>query len=287
MFHFFLKRKRFFFFSLLIILCVALITLGVEKKQKQFPAEKVLQSFLSYPLTLTTWIFNTTSALWNGYVYLVDVEKRNTGLQQEMNILLLENQQLREHFLENQRLKALLNFKQQFSYQMLPAEIIGRDPSSWFKTILVNRGTETGITRGSGVVSPLGVVGTVIETTLHSSKVLLITDQNSAIDILAKRSRVRGILEGLAENACSVNYVVKSEDIQKGDEIISSGLNAVFPHGILLGSVAETNNTPDGFFKNITVVPAVDFSKLNEVLIVLTNQATATIEDKKNLPTRE
>ena len=287
MLHFFLKRKRFFFFSFLIILCVALITLGVEKKQKQFPAEKALQNFLSYPLTLTTWIFNTTSALWNGYVYLVDVEKRNTGLQQEMNILLLENQQLREHFLENQRLKALLNFKQQFSYQMLPAEIIGRDPSSWFKTILVNRGTETGITRGSGVVSPLGVVGTVIETTLHSSKVLLITDQNSAIDILAKRSRVRGILEGLAENACSVNYVVKSEDIQKGDEIISSGLNAVFPHGILLGTVAETNNTPDGFFKNITVVPAVDFSKLNDVLIVLTNLATAVIEENKNLPTRE
>jgi rod shape-determining protein MreC len=287
MFHFFLKRKRFFFFSLLIILCVALITLGIDKKQKQFPAEKALQSFLSYTLTLTTRIFNTTSALWNGYVYLVDVEKRNTGLQQEMSLLLLENQQLREHFLENQRLKALLNFKQQFSYQMLPAEIIGRDPSSWFKTILVNRGTEAGVTRGSGVVSPLGVVGTVIETTLHSSKVLLITDQNSAIDILAKRSRVRGILEGRAENACSVNYVVKSENIQKGDEIISSGLNAVFPHGILLGTVAETNNTPDGFFKKIAVVPAVDFSKLNEVLIVLTNQATAAVEEKKTLSTRE
>jgi hypothetical protein len=99
MLHFFLKRKRFFFFFLLIILCVALITLGVDKKQKQFSAEKTLQSFLSYPLTLTTWIFNTTSTLWNGYVYLVDVEKRNTGLQQEMSLLLLENQQLREHFL--------------------------------------------------------------------------------------------------------------------------------------------------------------------------------------------
>jgi rod shape-determining protein MreC len=170
---------------------------------------------------------------------------------------------------------------------MLPAEIIGRDPSSWFKTILVNRGTEAGVTPGSGVVSPLGVVGTVIETTLHSSKILLITDQNSAIDILAKRSRVRGILEGRAENACSVNYVVKSENIQKGDEIISSGLNAVFPHGILLGTVAETNNTPDGFFKNIAVVPAVDFSKLNNVLIMLTNQATAAVEEKKSLPTRE
>lgn len=280
MLHFFFKRKRFFFFSLLIILCVALITLGVDKKQKQVPAEKALQSFFSYPLSLTTWVFNTTRSLWSGYVHLVGVEKRNTELQQEMGILLLENQQLREHFVENQRLKSLLGFKQQFSYHMLPAEIIGRDPSSWFKTILVNRGTEAGVERGSGVISPLGVVGTVIETTLHSSKILLLTDQNSAIDIIAKRSRVRGILEGLAENACAVNYVVKSEDIQRGDEIISSGLNAVFPRGILIGSVAETDNTLDGFFKNIAVVPAVDFSKLNEVLIVLKKPGSETVKEK-------
>jgi rod shape-determining protein MreC len=264
----------------LIILCVALITFGVDKKQKQLPAENALQTFFSYPLSLTTWVFNSTAGLWSGYVHLVNVEKHNHALQQEINLLLLESQQLREHFIENQRLKALLDFKQQFSYTMLPAEIIGRDPSSWFKTILVNRGTETGVERGSGVISPHGVVGTVIETTLHSSKVLLITDQNSAIDILEKRTRVRGILTGLAENACTVNYVVKSEDIRPEDEIVASGLNAVFPRGILVGRVSEISNASDGFFKDIAVVPAVDFSKLNEVLIVLKNQETEAVEEK-------
>ncbi len=137
MLHFFLKRKRFFFFFLLTVLCVALITLGVDKKQKQLPAQTALQTFFSYPLSLTSWIVTTTSSLWEGYIHLVDVEKRNIELQQEMDLLLLENQQLREHFFENQRLKILLDFKQQFSYTMLPAEIIGKDPSSWFKTILV------------------------------------------------------------------------------------------------------------------------------------------------------
>jgi rod shape-determining protein MreC len=274
MLRFFIKRKRFFFFSLLVILCVALITLGVDKNQKQLPAEKALQSFFSYPLSLTALCINTTTDLWNSYVHLIDVEKRNSELQKSIHELILENQQLREHFLENQRLKTLLDFKQQFSYHMLPAEIIGKDPTSWFKTILVNKGTEAGVERGGGVISPQGVVGTVIETTLHSSKILLITDQNSTIDIMVKRSRVRGILEGLSENACRVNYIVKKEDIKKDDEIISSGLNAVFPRGILVGSVIETDNNPDGFFKNIEVMPAVDFSKLNEVLIVLKNQDT-------------
>jgi rod shape-determining protein MreC len=273
MLHFFLKRKRIFFFFLLLVLCVTLITLGVDKKQKPLPAQTALQAIFSYPLSLTSWIVTTTGSLWSGYLYLVDVEKRNEALQNEMNMLLLENQQLREHFLENQRLKKLLDFEQQFAYTMLPAEIIGKDPSSWFKTILVNRGSEAGVQRGNGVICPLGVVGTVLETTLHSSKILLITDQNSAIDAIAQRSRVRGILEGQAENTCVMNYVVKNEDILAGDEIIASGLNAVFPRGIIIGRVAETDNRPDGFFKNIAVAPAVDFSKLNEVLIVLKEPA--------------
>jgi len=269
MLHFFTKRKRFFFFFLLVILCIALVTLGADKHPQQSPVRKALQGFFYYPLNLTTQGFSAIKNIWNGYVYLVDVQKRNTALQHELDFLGLENQQLREHFLENQRLKALLDFKQQFSYRMLPAEIIGRDPSSWFKTILINRGTRSGVERGSGVISPLGVVGTVIETAPNSAKVLLITDQNSTIDIIVSRTRVRGILEGWTENACTVNYVVKQEDVTKNDHIVSSGLNAIFPRGILVGTVTESNNDPDGFFKHIAVSPAVDFSKLNEVLVVL------------------
>jgi len=272
MFHFLLKRKRFFFFALLFVLCLALITRGVDKNQKPLPAKNALRIFFSYPLSLTTACIQAIADGWNSYIHLIDVEQHNNDLQKKMAFLVLENQQLREQYLENLRLKELLDFKQQYSYDMLPTEVIGRDPSSWFKTIQVNKGTEAGVERGCGVVSPQGVVGTVIETTLHSSKILLITDQNSSIDIIAKRSRVRGILEGLAESTCQVNYVVKKEDIKKSDEIIASGLNAVFPRGVLVGRVIETNNNPAGFFKHITVIPAVDFSKLNEVLIVLRNQ---------------
>jgi len=278
MLHFFFKRKRFFFFFFIIILCISLITLGADKNRERLPGQKALQVLFSYPLSLITLCVQNITALWTGYVYLVDVEKRNTGLRQEIQFLILENQQLREHFLENQRLKELLDFKQQFEYTLLPAKTIGRDPSSWFKTILVNRGTSAGVTRGSGVISPQGVVGTVIDTALHSSKVLLISDQNSTVDIIVKRSRVRGILEGQDETVCRVNYIVKKEDVLPGDEIITSGLNAVFPGGILIGSVVETSNNPDGFFKHVAVAPAVDFSKLNEVLIVMKTQ-TGTGDD--------
>jgi rod shape-determining protein MreC len=269
MFHFLFQRKRFFLFLLLGILCVSLVTLGADKNRQQFPAVKAFQTFFSYPLDLSMWCVKAITGTWHRYIYLVHSEKRNEALQQEINFLSLENQQLREHLHENQRLRALLDFKQHLSYKMLPAEIIGRDPSSWFKTIIINKGHRSGVQPGSGVVSPKGVVGTVIETTPHSSSVLLITDQNSTIDVLIQRTRVRGILEGQTEKSCKVNYVVKNEDIQINDAVITSGLNAVFPAGIFVGSVIETNNNPDGFFRYITVAPAVDFSKITEVLVVL------------------
>lgn len=283
MFHFVLKRKRFFFFSCLIILCVALITLGADKHQQQFPPDKALQEFFFYPLNIAKQGISAILNTWNGYVNLVDTEKHNRELRAALDIMRIENQQLREHFIENQRLKKLLGFKQQFSYPMLPAEIIGKDPSSWFKTVLINRGTRSGVARGSGVICPDGVVGTVIETTPHSSKVLLITDQNSTIDIVVSREQVRGILEGVAENACTVNYIVKQEDIQRGDAVISSGLNTVFPRGILVGTVTESNNNPDGFFKHITVAPAVDFSKLNEVLVVLKSDTAGAADSSASV----
>ncbi len=273
----FIKRKRLLFFTVIIIVCVALITLGADKNRGRLPGQSAIQRVFSYPLNLTTRCIHSLTALWTGYVYLVDVEKRNICLQQERDALVLENQQLRELFIENLRLKELLDFKQPFAHRLLPAETTSRDPSSWFKTILVNRGTECGVERGCGVVSPQGIVGTVIDTTLHSSKVLLITDQNSTVDVIVKRSRVRGILEGQDETTCRVNYIVKKEDVQPGDEVITSGLNAVFPQGIRIGAVIETSNNPDGFFKHVAVAPAVDFSKLNEVLIVLKTQAGTAV----------
>jgi len=273
MLHFFIKRKRFFFFLLFIILCVSLVTLGADKSRPPSPASNAVQSLFAYPLSLSRWCVAAVTGTWNRYIYLVDVEKHNAALVQELGLLAIENQQLREQFLENQRLRTLLDFKQQFSYQMLPAEVVGRDPSSWFKTIILNKGSQSGIRPGSGVISPGGVVGTVIETTPHSSRVLLITDQNSTIDIIVQRSRIRGILEGLSENKCRVNYVVKKEDIRINDAIITSGLNAVFPAGIFIGSVVTANNNPDGFFKHIEVEPAVDFSKISEVLVVLNEPA--------------
>jgi len=184
----------------------------------------------------------------------------------------MENQLLREESVENKRLRELLSFRDKFSYDILPAEIVGRDPSSWFKTILINRGKSDGVVRGAGVITPQGVVGRVIDITTKTSKVLLITDINSSIDAVIKRSRERGIVEGYTQNNCKLSYVLKTEDVRQDDIIVTSGLHDIFPKGVLIGNVIRFSKNRSGFFQFIDIKPSVDFTKLNEVLIVLNDQ---------------
>jgi len=269
MLQFFIKRKRFFFFLFLIILCLTLLARGVEKKKHPNPFDRLLLMVFAYPLKLTELLKSQTLETWNNYFFLVNLRQENTALNKRLGALEIENQLLREKATENKRLKALLSFKKKFSYKILPAEIIGRDPSSWFKTIIIDKGASAGVSRGCGVIIPKGVVGRVIEVAHNSAKVLLLHDVNSSVDAVVQRTRARGIVEGHGETTCKLSYVLKSEDLKPGDEIISSGLNGIFPKGVRLGEVSRIDKGKTGFFQVVELLPFVDFSKLSEVLIVL------------------
>jgi rod shape-determining protein MreC len=118
------------------------------------------------------------------------------------------------------------------------------------------------------VVTSEGVVGRVIEVSLHTAKVLLITDPNSAMDVIVQRSRTQGIMEGKVEEVCVLKYVQKNEDVQVGDKVITSGLGGIFPKGLVTGTVTKVERKRPGIFQYIEVTPSVDFSRLEEVLIL-------------------
>ena len=166
----------------------------------------------------------------------------------------------------------MLSFKHRLSYTVMPAELIGRDPSSWFKTILVDKGSSAGVRQGAGVITPYGVVGKVISVSPTTATVLLITDVNSAVDVVVKRTRSRGIIEGFGENSCLLNYVLKADQLQEGDTIVTTGLNNIYPKGMVIGKIQTLSQEKSGFFQSVVVVPAVDFSKLHEVMIVIKEQ---------------
>ena len=269
---FFLKYRKIFFLAALLLLSLTLYATRVEKKKEYNFFDKFVLTAFDVPLKVTSLFIVKTNRLWNKYLSLINLEEENTLLREQVKKLKLESQLLNARAAENKRLRDLLSFKKKYSYKIIPAEIIGRDPSSWFKTIMIDKGSDSGIIPGSGVVTPDGVVGRVINVTGKTSKILLTIDANNSFDALVKRTRARGVVEGGVENLCKLNYVLKTEDIRIGDTIVSSGLHKQIPEGVTFGAVLNITKDKKGFFQDIEIKPSVDFSKLNEVLIAIEKQ---------------
>lgn len=207
--------------------------------------------------------------IWQRYFNLVNVAEENVKLEQALGEALSSANRLREIELSNRRLRELLNFKDTVSRQFLAAEVIGKDPSTWFKTVIVDKGWQDGVQKGRPVVIPEGIAGQVIDAAKRYSKVLLIIDQNSAVDALVQRTRARGIVRGQSSNRCVFDYVLRKHDLQVGDTVISSGLDGIYPKGLRVGTISRVVRRNAGIFQEVAVTPFVDFEKLEEVLIVL------------------
>ncbi len=207
--------------------------------------------------------------IWRHYFSLVSVARENDNLRQALARAVQENNKQRETVLTNQRLRRLLNFTKTILGKQLAAEVIGLDPSPWFKSVTVNKGKFNGIVKGMPVVNPDGVVGQVAEVSGHYANVLLAIDRNSAVDALVQRTRARGIIKGTSSDQYRFKYVLRKNDVRVGDTIISSGMDGVFPKGILIGQVADIVRRNSGIFQEVAVIPHVDFEKLEEVMIIL------------------
>jgi rod shape-determining protein MreC len=272
MLQFFFRNKKTIFIVTLLLVALTVFAKGIENKKRFSFFDRLVLTLFAYPLKITNSGVNALAGAWHHYVYLVGLYDENRDLQKKADELAIANQLLQEQADENKRLRELLAFRRKFEHKMLPAEIIGRDPSNWFKTILVDKGSSDNVYKDAGVITPDGVVGRVVEIGLNSAKVLLLTDVNSYVDAIIKRTRARGIVMGKGEKLCSLAYVLKTEDVVPNDIVVSSGINTIYPKGIIVGTVISARKDRGGFFQSIEIQPSVDFAKMHEVLIVLREQ---------------
>ena len=207
--------------------------------------------------------------IWVHYFFLVEAAIENDNYKKAFSHSVERNNLYKELKLSNIRLRSLLDFQKTITDKVIAAEVIGKDPSPWFKTIMINKGKDDGVKKGAAVVIPEGIVGQVAEVSLHNSKVLLIIDPNSAVDALVQRSRARGIIKGGFADRCVFKYVLRKKGIAVGDTVVSSGLDGVFLKGLPVGQVSDVVKPNSGIFQEVTVTPCVDFEKLEEVLVVL------------------
>ena len=263
----------------LIVGVIILITVNVillsfsSKSQSTFGLGRVGLSLVSPFQELVTRSIRFARDIWERYFFLVSVAHENENLKKSLNQFIGKNNQWHEIDLANSRLRDLLNFQKAPTNKVVAAEVIGKDPSGWFKTIIIDKGKSDGLRKGLPVVLPTGIVGQVIEAADHYSKVMLLIDRNSAVDALVQRSRARGIIKGESADQCRFEFVLRKHDVQLGDTVIASGLDGVYPKGLRIGRVSNIGEHNSDIFYEITVAPYVDYEKLEEVLVVLPTPA--------------
>jgi rod shape-determining protein MreC len=217
----------------------------------------------------TAGVVRGVRGAWDGYVGLQNVHAENEVLKQQLRDLEVKLQRERALARESEGLRRMLDLRNRTNAPTLAAEIIGTSTTAEFRTITIDRGTHDKITVDMAVIAPAGVVGRVVgKPSPRASEVQLLVDRNAAAAVLVESSRAQGIVMGTGETLLSLEYVSTASEINKGDRLITSGIDGVYPPGFVVGTIVELEKS-GGTFRRIRVKPAVDFSTLEQVLVVL------------------
>ncbi|MDH3394145.1 MAG: rod shape-determining protein MreC [Desulfobulbaceae bacterium] len=265
--------KALLLFGVLLVLILMLIVATVGRRQFDTPHKFTLELLgkAQSGITATTDFF---SSIWDGYFALVDVHEENLRLREELRKFKAINNEYREAVASNVRLSKLLDLKESLPSPTLTARIIGKDPSLWFKTVIIDRGSSDGVKQGMPVVTIEGIVGQIMSSSPHYAKVLLATDPNSAIDVIVQNTRVQGIIKGNGKEY-QLHYVLKNWKIDKGEAIVTSGLGGVFPKGLPVGTVTKVTESRRGMFQKIDIKPSVDFTQIEHLIIIMKENSLA------------
>jgi rod shape-determining protein MreC len=241
---------------------------------------------------VSTWTGSKVGGIWSGYIDLRAAHRQNEQLKSEVDQLRIRNNELETQAGEAARLESLLNFRDAHpDAPMLAAQVIGASADPTSHTLFVNRGERDHVRRNLPVITPDGVVGKIVEVFPSASQVLLINDKDGAVGALFVDSRTQGIVKGTGDPEPHMDYVSNDEKVQAGEEIVTSGMDRIFPKGFPIGVVESA--APGNPFQNIRVKTAVRLDRLEDVLILLSMQeipfkheqpAAATTENQAQQP---
>ncbi|HFQ81097.1 MAG TPA: rod shape-determining protein MreC [Desulfobacterales bacterium] len=253
-----------------LILYVALTSIG--RREFNMPHRLALEVMGPVQGTFAKSM-SLVSGIWRHYISLTKVAVDNERLRREINKYRQKNAEFREAAALNGQLQKLLDLDKRLKLPTVTARIIGRDPSLWFKTLTIDKGSTSGISAGMAAVTPNGVAGQVINTSPHYAKIMAATDPNSAIDAIIQDNRLQGIIKGDGQNY-RLRYVLKNSQVTVNDTIITSGLGGVFPKGLVIGTVSNVLRARRGMFLQIKVKPSVNLHHLEYLTIILRGKPT-------------
>jgi rod shape-determining protein MreC len=265
-----LRRLRYpLTYIVLAVTCTVSIVSG-EWPDELAPGSKLLLEVASPLQRMVSLPVHELRSFWDDSLSLFQVRR-------DYDAALIENARLRQQVSEyKEALVASERFERFLGEQkasrdlpLLPANVAAQDLSPWFRSITIDKGSNEGVKPGMPVITNYGVVGVVAGATPNFARVLLVTDAQSRVDSFAQRSRVRGTVRGSPEGRCVVDYVLRDDDLQVGDLMLTTGRGGVYPKGLVLGTVARLERTESGLFQSVELSPVVDFRLLEEVFVIL------------------
>ncbi|MEZ0392652.1 MAG: rod shape-determining protein MreC [Pseudobdellovibrionaceae bacterium] len=266
--------------SFVFVLSLPLISINMQQKPYSQGWYDKPFSFLA-SLTQTAFFSFSDGVRSNTQLYLdlINIKKENLRLKSENNELLARLEGQAELTKENERLNSLLDFKNKTKMELIAARVMSKDLVSDHNTLQINKGTHHGLKAGQAVITVGGVVGHIFKPGTFTSQVLLITDRYSVVDGVIARSRARGIVEGRNASTCALRYVEKSEDVQTGDLVVTSGLDNIFPKGFPVAIVDTVEDKTFSVSLKVELKPVVDPDKIEEVFVIL-NAVNEDLSDR-------
>lgn len=272
------KRKKYIITigTLLLVFLVffnlARIT-GYERESLSY-VEKGLKIVAAPLQGGATAVLQKTQDFFGSFREIKSLREENALLKEKVSELVSQINTLKDYRLENQRLKVLLDYKLAHSedFQFKAAEVIGRNPNNWYRTLTINVGAEDGIKKDLPVVTHQGLVGRIINVSPKTSEVLLILDQDGAVAARVWETRdTPGVVEGKGDgnSVLSMIYLPHDADLRKGQTVVTSGLGGIFPQGIRIGKITDIIDESNGLMKKAFIKPYVNFGRLEEVLVIL------------------
>jgi rod shape-determining protein MreC len=220
---------------------------------------------------------------WMNYLDLIHVRKQDKDLKAELDRLRLEEDSLAEDARQGQRLQALLGFREKYVYKTVAAQVIGTSGTEQSQVLLIDKGSQDGLKPDMPVITPDGIVGKTRDVFRHTSQVLEISDVTSGAGVILEKTRIRGVLRGDTWGQPEIVNVSPDERIQRGEAVLTSGGDAIYPRGLAVGTVERVIPQPEGTLVNVRVKPAANLSQLEEVLVITSMGAEMPTEMQQDL----
>ncbi|MGI9950878.1 rod shape-determining protein MreC [Moorellaceae bacterium AZ2] len=232
----------------------------------------ILKEMVAPVARAATLVGNRGQSLWENILNLGRLQAENERLKRQVAELQGRIAQMEEYRLENERLQQMLDYKDATKerWQLKVAPVIGRSPDNWFSTITLGIGSEEGVRKDQVVITPAGVVGRIIRVSPRTAEVLLLLDREGAVGGMVQSTRLPGVVEASPDYRGYLQMIHLAHDapIAKNEMIVTSGLGGIFPKGLPIGTVVEILPETGGLLKRALIAPAVDFNRLEEVMVI-------------------